>query len=158
MINFGEDPLKTNLNASEMLPDVAKRLNYSLSKGLDKSIVGKLTEIFLTATNCERLCPPQLNSEIFSAINDKNKIREDKYLQTMQTILAASIMSLYKEVELGLNEKRNIETIANSINFNIEVIYNMSLYRRFLLSSSLNLKFKKLLDEQPIDKYLFGEI
>uniref|UniRef100_A0A6P7GYM1 Uncharacterized protein LOC114348104 isoform X3 n=1 Tax=Diabrotica virgifera virgifera TaxID=50390 RepID=A0A6P7GYM1_DIAVI len=106
MINFGEDPLKTNLNASEMLPDVAKRLNYSLSKGLDKSIVGKLTEIFLTATNCERLCPPQLNSEIFSAINDKNKIREDKYLQTMQTILAASIMSLYKEVELGLNEKK----------------------------------------------------
>uniref|UniRef100_A0A6P7GWZ3 Uncharacterized protein LOC114343946 n=1 Tax=Diabrotica virgifera virgifera TaxID=50390 RepID=A0A6P7GWZ3_DIAVI len=103
MINFGEDPLKTNLNASEMLPDVAKRLNYSLSKGLDKSIVGKLTEKFLTATNCETLCPPQLNSEILPAIKDKNKIREDKYLQTMQTILAASIMSLYKEVELGLN-------------------------------------------------------
>lgn len=150
---FGKDPLKNANHSGEMLAGFATRFDHALANGIDKELKEKLIEKYPPALNCSRLTPPILNEEIAGSLKE-DKIRGDKYLQRLQITMAASLMSLYREIEAAMNGKREMENLANSANLIFESFHEISLHRRYLLSPSLNPQFKKFLENQPIDKFL----
>ncbi|VEN53223.1 unnamed protein product [Callosobruchus maculatus] len=154
---FGEDPLNDKNNGADMLPELAKRFNHSLANGFGKEVISKLIAKHLPAANCSGLIPPILNPEIAEAFKNKDKVREDKFLISMQETVAASIMALYKETKLALDANKDVEFLADSTKLMLETFHKISLHRRYLLSPLLNVKYKKLLESQPIDKFLYGE-
>nr|CAI5854854.1 unnamed protein product [Callosobruchus analis] len=154
---FGEDPSHDKKTGADMLPDLAKRFNYSLANGFEREVITKLIAKHPPAANCSGLVPPILNPEIAEAFKNRDKVREDKFLLSMQESVAATIMALYKETKAALDANKSAEFLADSTKLILETFHKISLHRRYLLSPLLNIKYKKMLESQPIDKFLYGE-
>lgn len=157
---FGVDPQeKTNKNGV-LLDGIATRWAHLITKGLDEEERQRLVDLYPPASNCSVLVPPILNEEIAVALKD-NKIREDKFLQKLQMEISSGLMALYAPISSLVQENQpptaTLENLANSAKIFSDCFHQISRHRRFLLGPSLNPQFKKCLESQEIDKFLYGE-
>lgn len=157
---FGHDPSVNTKLGNVMLDGIATRWTHLLTKGLDLEKKQKLVDQYLPAQNCAALLAPILNEELATSLNE-NKVREDKYLSRVQAQMAAGLMALYEPINALVSKKSTddqlLQKLADSTKLFTDVFHQLSLHRRFLLSSWLNPQYKKCLENQPIDKYLYGE-
>lgn len=157
---FGVDPLNNTKQGVALLGGIASRWDHNIKNGLGNEEIQILVDKYPPPNNCCALVPPLLNEEIAGSLKE-NKIREDKYLQKLQTQIAAGLMAIYDPIKTMVSENsdntRSLENLADAGKIFTDIFHQISRHRRFLLNAFLNPKYKKLLENQPIDKFLYGE-
>nr|CAI5854034.1 unnamed protein product [Callosobruchus analis] len=78
-------------------------LENIVKSGINHEEKQKIIEKYPPAANCTLLVPPILNEEIAGALTD-NKVKEDRYLQKLQSQIAAGLMALYQPILFFMSE------------------------------------------------------
>ncbi|XP_050316061.1 uncharacterized protein LOC126750472 isoform X3 [Anthonomus grandis grandis] len=160
----------------EINSDVAALLSGFLTKGIDKENRNATIDSYPCIANCTALQPPIINPEIKSCL-DANALKQDNFLRKLQSQLAAGISAIAipldqqyevakktetEEAKKELEKKCdpvNIYIYIFSINIYIfsDVFHALSLHRRHGIVPFLDIGVKKILDDCPIDEFLFGK-
>ncbi|XP_064210976.1 uncharacterized protein LOC135265425 [Tribolium castaneum] len=150
-----EEPLGEPIHAS-----IAERWTVVLQKGLDPEITQQLLKKYPVGTNCTFAKTPRVNPEISASLTD-SVLERDLRLSNKQLQMSACLAAMGKVLSLLLkNEQPDgtsfIEALSDSGRLLSDLFYQDSFLRRTLIRGSLNNKFKKTLEEAPIDDLLFG--
>lgn len=141
--------------------DLVNRWSVILKKGLDKAVRKEMSEKYPYSENCPALQAPKLNQEAFSCLNDSN-IRQDKFFSSIQKQIGACISaiamvlngSIASQVE---DRSEELRLLIDSTQLLADVHHTVSVHRRFVVMNHLDSSVRKVMEESPIDEYLFGE-
>lgn len=141
--------------------DLANRWSVILKKGLDKTVRKEIAEKYPYSENCPALQAPKLNHEAISCLNDSN-IRQDKFFCSFQNQIGVCVSA----IALALNgsianqeedRSNELRLLIDSTQLLSDVHHTVSVHRRFLIMNHLDPSVRKVMEESPIDDYLFGE-
>lgn len=149
----------------EVNADVAALMAGYVQKGIQKEDRNKMLETYPLIRNCQALQPPEVNPEIKACL-EANTLKQDSYLNKLQLQLAAGISALavpfsthYEHTRDNPSEesRKQLEKLCDPIKLFGDVFHALSSHRRFAILPQLDGGIKKILEDCPIDKFLFGE-
>ncbi|XP_050301501.1 uncharacterized protein LOC126739745 isoform X2 [Anthonomus grandis grandis] len=149
----------------EINSDVAALLSGFLTKGIDKENRNATIDSYPCIANCTALQPPIINPEIKSCL-DANALKQDNFLRKLQSQLAAGISAIaipldqqYEVAKKTETEeaKKELEKKCDPVKIFSDVFHALSLHRRHGIVPFLDIGVKKILDDCPIDEFLFGK-
>lgn len=127
--------------------------------GLNTEVSKELLEKYPPVSNCKMAQPPKINVEVSASIS-QSTISRDTRLVKKQAQLSACLSATGRALSLILQDKVDkkqlTELLSDSGRLMADLLYQESVLRRSLLSTTLNEKFRKALSDAPIDEWLFG--
>lgn len=161
LILLGEDPLAVNSLGSDIHEEILKRWQVFLSKGIPKEEKQVLQLKYPRPANFDTLVAPEINPEV-KVLLDEQSLRGDSFLSKLQEQLVAGLSALADPVNSLFSRptaESNVylEKLLDSARLFINVHHSLSLHRRYLLLPKLNSTTRKVVENTPIHKSLFGE-
>ena len=123
----------------------------------------EIVEKYKVPANCEAMCPPSVNEEIWVDLNKVKKVQStDKSFKEIQGLVTASmlpVLELSKVVRPFISKAPEMKTLISEILTLIgQVQFNLSLRRRYLMKPFLKGQFQTLCNmKTPISTMLFGD-
>lgn len=158
---LGEDHLVTA--SLDIHPVVQKRWSIILTSGLQHEERQQLLQRHAFPSNLPFLMPPQLNTEILSALPE-SAIKSDKFQMNRQSQLGKGISALGQALNLILQESIGssprseiIKLLGESGKVLTDLHFRLSLSRRMSLMPHLNKLVKECSAKEPVSGFLFGE-
>lgn len=156
---LGTDPTQTQEFGIQINKEVATRLEYLATSGLDKDVRKELLEKYLVPSNAKHVSAPQLNAEIKAALTEP-VIKRDKAIEVRQKQIAVAITSIGQILsnQLNLKERDNtlLKQLMDTARILCDIQHGESVARRNFALYSLKREVKDQLLNTKIDKYLFG--
>ncbi|XP_045203381.2 uncharacterized protein LOC123556600 [Mercenaria mercenaria] len=150
--------LKSVVKGDPIVSSLASLINTACTSQCD---VEDMMLKYNVPQNCDKLCPPLINSEIWKILDKKPK-SYDRMLVEIQNLVATGVTSIIKLVDL-LKEvmSKNDDakrTVSDALTLFGQVQYHLSLRRRYLLRPNLKKKYRNLCSQStPISSQLFGD-
>nr|CAH7758415.1 unnamed protein product [Callosobruchus chinensis] len=131
---FGADPASGNPEGVMLCDWMVSRLDNIVKTGINHEEKQKIIGKYPPAANCSALVPPILNEEIAGALTD-SKVKENRYLQKLQTQISAGLMALrvYQPILLFIleghpNNEKFLENLADSLRLTADLFHNIYKY------------------------------
>nr|CAH7748228.1 unnamed protein product [Callosobruchus chinensis] len=103
-LNEITDSLSIGGNEAPVVASEVPKLDNIVKTGINHEEKQKIIGKYAPAANCSALVPPILNEEIDGALTD-SKVKEDRYLQKLETQISAGLMALYQPILLFISEE-----------------------------------------------------
>ncbi|XP_028171636.1 uncharacterized protein LOC114360950 [Ostrinia furnacalis] len=157
---LGIDPTATVEYGPNINEELANRLNYMATSGLDKDTRKELLQKYLVPANCKNLSAPQMNPEIKAATPEYVQKR-DKSIEINQKEIAAAITCVGQIINAQINNPARDNELVKSLmdvgRILCDVQYLQSSSRRNHALYSLKKELREQLASTKIDGYLFGQ-
>ncbi|XP_047038594.1 bromodomain-containing protein 4-like [Helicoverpa zea] len=157
---LGIDPSAAVEYGPNINDELASRLSYLVTSGLDKDIRKELLQKYLVPINCKHLSAPQLNPEIKAATPEYVQKR-DKSIEMNQKEIAAAITCVGQIITTQINHScRDNELLKQLMDVGrilCDVQYLQSSARRNHALYSLKKDLREQLRNSKIDEFLFGQ-
>lgn len=159
---LGANPKYDKKLGEDLHEEVSVRWDNYATKGVDKNIIEDLVKKFPPPNNCQALQAPKLNSEIEICLTREAK-KQDVFITQLQT-QTASVLSaigiLISDIIKNrdtIDQQKILSTLVEGGQILCENIHQLSNHRRFLIKPFLKEERRKVVNECPIDEYLFGK-
>lgn len=150
--------LKSVVKGDPVASSLASLINTACISQCD--VEGMISK-YSVPQNCDKLCPPLINSEIWKILDKKPK-SYDRMLVDIQNLVATGVTSIIKLVgflkEVMSKNENAKQTVLDALTLFGQVQYHLSLRRRYLLKPNLKKKYRNLCSQStPISSQLFGD-
>lgn len=158
---LGENPATATDVGEAIHNEIAIRWKNFLTKGMGKEATQEMIKKYPIAENCIQLKGPRLNGEIETCL-PRQVISHDKFMTMIQDRIAngltnlGSVMSEIIKNPDGAPFKEILPKLADSTQMLCGVHHTLSIHRRYQVKPYLKGDCKKVIDDCPINEYLFG--
>lgn len=137
------------------------RWSEFLRKGVEKDDKKALIDSYPIVGNCKELLAPKLNMEIATCLNESLN-RQDMYLSRIQDEIGVAISALGKPLGNCFpnpSEQSNefLKPSIDAAKILTNVHHSISTHRRHVILPHLNSSVRKIIEDYPIDEFLFGD-
>lgn len=157
---LGTDPSHIEEYGPNINDELASRLNFIATHGLDKENRKELLKKYLIPSNCKNLSAPKMNPEIKAATPDY-VLKRDKSIEINQKQIAAAITCIGHIMSSQIkNSERNNDLLKSLMDVSrilCDVQCHQSNSRRNYALYSLKKDLKEQISNTNIDEFLFGQ-
>lgn len=157
---LGTDPSAVVEYGPNINEELASRLNYLATSGLDKDSRKELMQKYLVPINCKNISAPQLNPEIKAATPEYVQKR-DKSIEFHQKEIAAAIACIGQIMTTQINNSTRDNELLKSLmdvsRILCDVQHLQSSSRRNHALYSLKKDLREQLGNTKIEGFLFGQ-
>lgn len=149
-------------------PDRGAPVGESLAKMISMACTNpcqtnELVSKYHVPSNCEAMCAPQVNEEIWGELVKYRKVQStDRSLRDIQNLVTSSMLpilelcNILKSHSVKIPEAKTC--LTDTLNLLGQVQYNLSIKRRYLMRPFLKPKYFGICSlSTPITTYLFGD-
>lgn len=150
--------LKAPTKGKPISESLAKMINIACTTQCETdSLITK----YSVPENCEMVCPPLVNTEIWKVMNKRTQSQDRLIVQT-QNLVAAGMTPIIRLAEvLKTQISANAEAkslLSDALTLIGQVQFNLSVRRRYMIRPALKKKYYPLCNiSQPVTTKLFGD-
>jgi hypothetical protein len=157
---------ETEKYGPEIQDVIAQRINDACSKKPMESKLKELQEKYKTPSNCQNLCVPKVNLELWFDLPKESKNRHLGMQELQKSIVKAAqpILQLFNYTFKAKQERSNIDPmlflpmLADAVTFLGHASYLTSLKRKDMLKPDIAKPYQAVCSKsQAITSYIFGD-
>jgi hypothetical protein len=157
---------ETEKYGPEIQEVIAQRVNDACSKKPLESKLKELQEKYKTPSNCQHLCVPKVNLELWFDLPKESKNRDLGMQELQKSVVKAAqpILQLFNSALKAKQDRSNIDPmvllpmLADAVTFLGHASYLTSLKRKEMLKPDIAKPYQAVCSKsQAITSYLFGD-